>query len=317
MIVFGGVPSRRLGRSLGINNIPPKICSYSCVYCQLGNTPQMRIDRQNFYEPEQIFSEVSKKLGELSEEKIDYLTFVPDGEPTLDVNLGKTIELLKSLGIKIAVLTNGSLIFKEDVREDLVKADLVSFKVDSINENAWRKTDRPHGLLKLNNILEGMLEFANKFNGEIITETMLINGINDKKEEIEQIKNFLVKLKPKKAYIAIPTRPPAEDWVKAAYEQTVNITYQMFSEALGKNKTVLLIGEEENTFSFSGNIKDDLLSITSVHPMREDAVKELLRKAETDQETVEKLIRDGKLIKIRYGEHNFYMRKIPSRTSTT
>ncbi len=168
MIVFGVVPSRRLGWSLGINNIPPKICSYSCVYCQLGRTPQMHLIRQAFFEPEQIFRDVKKKLHGLKE-KVDYLTFVPDGEPTLDVNLGKIIELLKTFGTKIAVLTNGSLISNRAVREDLAKADLVSLKVDAINENIWRRIDRPHGLLKLNQILEGILDFADIFNGKIIT----------------------------------------------------------------------------------------------------------------------------------------------------
>jgi len=112
MIAFGPVPSRRLGRSLGINNIPPKICTYSCIYCQLGRTIKMQVEREGFYEPEQILDSVRDKVERAreSEESIDYLTFVPDGEPTLDVNLGCEIELLEPLGLKTAVITNGSLI---------------------------------------------------------------------------------------------------------------------------------------------------------------------------------------------------------------
>jgi len=99
--VFGPVPSRRLGRSLGINNIPPKICSYSCVYCQLGRTLRMEIERRAFYEPEELIRAVRERVEELREggERIDYLTFVPDGEPTLDSNLGEEIAALKDLGI--------------------------------------------------------------------------------------------------------------------------------------------------------------------------------------------------------------------------
>ncbi|MCK4471545.1 MAG: radical SAM protein, partial [Anaerolineae bacterium] len=117
MIAFGPVPSRRLGRSLGINNIPPKICTYSCVYCQLGRTIKMQIKRHAFYEPEKVLQDVHDKVEKVREtgERIDYLTFVPDGEPTLDVNLGREIELLRPLGIKIAVISNGSLIGREDV----------------------------------------------------------------------------------------------------------------------------------------------------------------------------------------------------------
>ena len=121
---------------LGINNIPPKICSYSCIYCQIGRTDSMSISRKEYYSPNQIFDEVGKKVTKLrnSNEQVDYLTFVPDGEPTLDINLGKEIELLKQLGIKIAVITNSSLLWDENVRKNLMNADWVSVKIDSVNE---------------------------------------------------------------------------------------------------------------------------------------------------------------------------------------
>lgn len=110
-IAFGPVPSRRLGHSLGINNIPPKTCTYSCVYCQLGNTINMPVERKNFYKVTDITQAVKEKVKQVKEkgEQIDYLSFVPDGEPTLDANLGQEIELLKSLGIKIAIISNASL----------------------------------------------------------------------------------------------------------------------------------------------------------------------------------------------------------------
>ncbi len=118
MIAFGPIPSRRLGRSLGINNIPPKICSYACIYCQLGKTSQMIVNPQTFYSPEKIFNEVQEKVKRSKEKKeaIDYLTFVPDGEPTLDINLEQEIKLVKSLGTKVAVISNGTLLEKRLVR---------------------------------------------------------------------------------------------------------------------------------------------------------------------------------------------------------
>ena len=165
MISFGPVPSRRLGRSLGINNIPPKICTYSCVYCQVGKTVEKQVKRSHFYDPEEIYRDVRKKVEEAQKrgESIDYLTFVPDGEPTLDVNLARTIELLKPLGFKIAVITNGSLIWREDVRADLAKADWVSFKIDSTSEKTWRRINRPQRSMRLPAILSGMLEFADTY----------------------------------------------------------------------------------------------------------------------------------------------------------
>ena len=107
-VAFGPVPSRRLGRSLGINNIPPKFCSYSCVYCQVGKTRDLTIARRSFYKPEEIFEQVKRKVNETIQrnEQIDYLTFVADGEPTLDMNLGNEVSLLKQIGIPIAIITN-------------------------------------------------------------------------------------------------------------------------------------------------------------------------------------------------------------------
>ena len=310
-IIYGPVPSRRLGHSLGINNIPPKICSYSCVYCQLGNTVNMQAERETFYEPSEIVQRVKEKVKQVRKkgEPIDYLTFVPDGEPTLDVNLGKEIELLNSLDIKIAVITNASLIWRQDVRQDLQKADWVSLKVDMASQEIWRRINRPQKLLNLEAILDGMLKFADTFDGELTTESMLIQGINDGSEEIERIASFLAELKPNKAYLAIPTRPPAKRTISAASEQAINMAFQILKQRL--SNVEYLIGYEGNAFAFTGNVEDDLLSITSVHPMREEAVIELLKKADTDWKVVDKLIKDGSLMEVEYQGRKFYMRKLP------
>ena len=314
MIAFGPVPSRRLGKSLGVNNIPDKVCSYACVYCQIGRTLKMEIERRPFYEPELIFEEVRKKVEEARArgERIDYITFVPDGEPTLDVNLGREAELLKALGIPLAVLTNSSLIWREDVREELMKFDLVSLKLDTVSESLWRRIDRPHKSLSLERILNGMLEFRGEFEGELITETMLVGGI-DYGDEFERLADFLAELKPDKAYIAVPTRPPAEPWVKPANEDTINRAFQVFADRLGPERVEYLIGYEGNAFAFTGNVEEDLLSITAVHPMREDAVREFLRKANADWDVVEKLLGEGRLIELEYRGRKFYMRALPSR----
>jgi len=218
------------------------------------------------------------------------------------------IELLKSLGIKIAVITNASLIWKEDVRDDLSKADWVSLKIDALNNDLWRKINRAHGSLKLGKILEGISEFAHIFNSELATETMLVQDINDHAEELEKIADFIARPKPKKSYISIPTRPPAEKWVKPATEHTINIAYQLFSE---KSINVeYLIGYEGNAFAFTGNVEEDLLSITSVHPMREEGANEFLTKAKADWNIIEKLINEDKLIEVKYKNKKFYIRKL-------
>ena len=268
MIAFGPVPSRRLGRSLGINSIPPKICTYSCVYCQLGRTLKMEVDRRAFYEPEMVVSDVADKVARTRQagEAIEYLTFVPDGEPTLDINLGREIERLKPLGLPIAVISNASLIWRKDVRQDLVDADWVSLKVDAVEEAAWRQIDRPHGSLDLSSIMAGLLAFAREYRGKLVTETMLVAGVNDGNGGLKALAGFLARLQPDRAYLSIPTRPPAEPWALPPDEQTVNRAYQILREEVEQVR--YLIGYEGNAFAFTGDVEEDLLSITAVHPMR-------------------------------------------------
>jgi len=309
-IVYGPVPSRRLGRSLGINNIPPKRCSYSCVYCQLGNTTNMQVEREIYYDSLEIARRVEERVKHIREngETVDYVTFVTDGEPTLDINLGREIEVLRAMGIKIAVITNASLTWREDVRRDLQKADWVSIKVDSATPGVWSRINRPHGALRLDVILEGVTSFAQTFKGILATETMLIKGINDDIGEMGQVADFLKKLEPDMAYLAIPTRPPAEQ-LEPATEQIINAAYQIFAERL--SNVEYLIGYEGNAFASTGNVVEDLLSITAVHPMREEAVIEMLRKAKTGWNIIEELTEDDKLTETEYQGKKFYMRKLP------
>lgn len=310
MIAFGPVPSRRLGQSLGINNIPPKICSYACVYCQLGRTLTMRIERQAYYDPETVFREVAQKVSKVQKrgQKIDYLTFVPDGEPTLDIHLLEEIELLKTLDIKIAVITNSSLIWQEAVRETLAEADWVSLKVDSVSEETWRKIDRPHHTLRLKAIQEGISLFAQHFIGKLVTETMLVEGTNDSEQELSGVAGFLTGIKPAIAYLSVPTRPPAEPFAVAPAENKINRAFHLFQQKLPEVE--LLIGYEGNAFAFTGNVEDDLLSITAVHPMREDAVEQFLQRAGSGWEVIARLIRDNKLVETAFQGKKFYLRKL-------
>jgi len=295
---------------LGVNNIPPKVCSYSCVYCQLGRTIKMQSERQTFYEPQEILKEVEEKVTKATQaqEAIDYLTFVPDGEPTLDINLGCDIDLLEPLGINIAVITNASLIWREDVREDLVKADWVSVKVDSTREETWRKINRPHRTLELTTILDGMLEFAETYRGELVTETMLVEGVNDNDDQVREVAEFLTRLKPDTSYLSIPTRPPAEQWAEPPSEEVINRAYQILGKSV--EQVEYLIGYEGNAFAFTAGVEEDLLSITAVHPMREEAVEDFLGRASADWSAIHRLIAQGQLIKTEYDGKSFYMRRL-------
>ena len=309
LIAFGPVPSRRLGRSLGINNIPAKICSYSCAYCQVGRTLQMSAERRSYYLPQQIFDQVAQKVAEARDLglTIDYLSFVPDGEPTLDSNLGEEIDMLKTLGIKIAVISNASLIWDEKVREDLFKADWVSVKVDSLEDKAWRRIDRPHRSLRLDTILQGLKDFAREYSGILATESMLLAGINDCKASLLALAEFLEGIDPEVSYISVPIRPPTESWVQMPSPENLCLAYQIFSQRL--KRVELLVGYEGDSFDFTGEAKEDILAIASVHPMREAALRRFLEKSGNSWDIIEELLEKKELLRIEYQGNSFYLRR--------
>jgi len=312
MIVYGPVPSRRLGQSIGINNIPPKICSYSCVYCQLGRTNQMQVKRQAFYSPEDICREAEIKLKQLETEnkQADYFSFVPDGEPTLDMNLGKTIEFLKPYNTKIAVITNASLLWMDDVKEDLMGADWVSVSIDAAEETTWHKIDRPHGMLKHQDILNGIIEFSKAFHGTLVTETMLVEGINDHETCIEKIAEQIALVQPQKAYLLVPTRPPAESSVRRASAENLRKAAATIRGVSGTDVECITGDETEEGFFFTEDIADDIISIASVHPIREDIIENLLEKRNANRSVISKLLDRGSLIEYTYEGKKFYKRNI-------
>lgn len=307
MIVFGPVPSRRLGYSLGINHIPPKHCPYSCVYCQIGRTTHLETRTQAFYLVEKILKEVENKIRESTQagRAIDYLSLVPDGEPTLEENLNQLIKGLAAFGIPVAVISNASLINRDVVQEALCLADWVSLKVDSVNEPDWHRINRPHGSLSLSTILNGILAFRNKFQGELVTETMLISGINDDKQSILQLSTFLKELQPFKSYLSIPVRPPAETWVKTPDYESIRIVLDVIEQQLPFAD--VLFDQENADFVSTGNMVSDILAILAVHPIYENALRSMLKRAGADWSIVEGLLKNGMISTIEYRDQLFFL----------
>ena len=307
-IAFGPVPSRRLGQSLGINNIPRKSCSYSCVYCQVGVTLHPTVERRAFYTPTQIVSAVRTRLEALARhgEHVDYLSFVPDGEPTLDSNLHTIITLLKPLGVPVAVISNASLIWDAQVREALALADLVSLKVDSADEASWRRINQPYAALTLVDILDSIRQFAHRYRGTLLTETMLVEGHNDSRAAIEQTARFIGELTPATAYVAIPTRPPAVPGIRPASAASLVLAHETF-QAVGLH-TELLVAEQPGEFGFTGDVTADILRTAMVHPLSDVAVQNLLDKAGAGPECLAGLLEEGLLTQVQYAGKPFYVR---------
>ncbi len=309
MISFGPVPSRRLGKSLGINNITsPKTCSYGCVYCQVGKTMKKSIKRETFFQSEVILEKVRQHLEQLSKENYpDYLTFVSNGEPTLDLNLGKSILLLKELGFPVAVITNASLLFEESVRDDLHLADWVSLKMDAGDNDTWQEVNRPASGLDFNRIIEGINLFSNEYNGILCTETMLIDGVNDNLNNLTNLSGLIKKVNPGKAYLAIPTRPPSDESVNPPDSNKLNIAWQIFNN--NHITTEFLTGFEGSDTGFTGNIYDDILNITAVHPLRQDSLIKLLRNDNAEFRVVKSLIKQRLIRSTIYNGHKYYLRE--------
>jgi len=212
MFVYGPVPSRRLGHSLGVDIIPRKTCSYSCVYCQLGRTKKCQIQLESFFPPESILKEIGVRLNS---GQPDYLSFVGHGEPTLSSDLGRLIDVCKNRWpIPVAVITNGSLFYDPQVRRNLLQADVVLPSLDAANETVFQKINRPHPDLHLDKIIDGLIAFRQEYAGKIRLEIMLVENINDSEEHILELKKIVDIVKPDVVDISIPIRPPTEKWAK-------------------------------------------------------------------------------------------------------
>jgi wyosine [tRNA(Phe)-imidazoG37] synthetase (radical SAM superfamily) len=234
MLVYGPVSSRRLGRSLGLNNIPYKYCSYSCIYCQVGGTTKLQVEPAVFYQPESLLRETKARIEKVGADGsiVDYISFVPDGEPTLDRNLGTLISMLKQeLRYPVAVITSGALLWREEVAEAVSLADWVSVKVDSVVESVWRRINRPDPRLAFQEVLEGIRTFASNYRGELVSETMLVDRENTAAEELAGLADYLKEISPSKAYLSIPYRPPAEPSVRVPDAEQLNRARQAFEEA--------------------------------------------------------------------------------------
>lgn len=312
-LVFGPVASRRLGRSLGVNHVPAKTCSYSCVYCQLGPTPSTEHERRAFFAPERVAQTVLTRLAELRArgERVDYVTLVPDGEPTLDAGLGRLLELLRPSTVPIAVMSNGSLCYRADVRAELGLADWVSLKVDAGRVATWRSINRPDPRIAFEQLREGLRRFARAYAGVLVTETMLVAGLNDSEDEVAATVEIVRELAPRIAYLGVPTRPPAQPWVDAPADDVVARAYALMSARLPRVET--LADYPEPDVGFAHDLESELCAIAAVHPLRRPEVERLVEKANAHFADVERLIDHGELSRIEYRGQEFYVRPVVPR----
>lgn len=306
--IFGPVPSRRLGQSLGVDPIPSKTCNYQCIYCQLGKTTNFTNERKNYYPKTEIIDEIKQVVAE-NQINFDYLTFVGSGEPTLYKDLGELIESAKIFTAKpLCVITNGSLLYKREVRSDLCNADVVLPTLDAGDEKAFRLINRPHPEIEFNKFIEGFIKFRKIFKGKFWVEIMLVRNVNDSEQALYKIKEKLDLIQPDRIDINVPIRPPAENWVQIPDKSI----FKRLNNIFGEYKNINF--PEKGVFTYhSTNFEQELLSIIERHPMREKNIydtfsSELLTKKEI-KKRLNDLEQNQKLIKIVYNHENFWKLK--------
>ena len=302
--IYGPVPSRRLGISLGISPIPKKTCNYSCIYCQLGRTDHLTNLRQLFYPVVEIIDELKDFLKTTI--PFDVITIVGEGEPTLYLGIGELIHQIRKITPKpLAVITNGALLYDPTLQEELASADIILPTLDAWDEASFKKINRPHGALNYSRVINGIQSFSKEYQGQIWIEIMLMEGINDDEQALIQYKAMLKKLKFDKLYINTPIRPPAEANVKPVEHKRIN----QIAGYLGGISIDLLESE-----GFHSEIKDDyeaILSIIKRHPMNQFEIEGFLkaRGLYNGDEILNRLKKDKALEVIHYKGYNSYRLK--------
>ena len=275
--IFGPVPSKRLGQSLGIDPIPSKVCNWNCIYCQLGRTKLMSRgkERKEYYPRQDILAEFKQAISEHKREEIDWITFVGSGEPTLHSGIGWLIKEVKKFGqYPTAIITNGSLLYLQEGREDLYDADAVMPSLDAGSENLYRRINRALPELTLDTLIEGLTTFRKSYTGKFWLETMLIKGMNDSEEALQDLALTVERIKPDQLHLNIPTRPPAENWIEPADEEGIARAERILGNV------AVLITPRSGVFSIkenSGDLGEEILGIITRHPMSEEQLLENLK----------------------------------------
>ncbi len=296
--------------SLGVDNLREPRCPYACSHCRWGRILNMDVERQHFYDAEEVVGAVGRALEARAgdAEPLDYVTFVPKGETTLDANLGKMIRGVKQFGVRVAVYTSCAIIWRPDVREDLVDADWVSLQTDATRLDTWLKINRPHPSLHLARILEGMLEFSKAYGGGLVTETFLFRGVNDDLEQAEELGRFISRLHPVKAYLNIPQSPPEELWIRPPHEADLTRIYRSWSDLL--EQVEILAPEAGVPGDELGPVEGLILEEASRRPLSGGQLHELVERSGGDVQVVDNLLGKERLVRLEIGDTDFYVRKL-------
>lgn len=299
MYVYGPINSIRLGRTLYVNIVPNNVCSYNCVYCHCGVTRIQSSVREKFYPFDDIMAEIINRAYHTAPR---HISFIGEGEPTLSRDLGSLIEQTRlKTEVPIVICTNGSLLFRKDVRQDLAGAEVVIIKIDAGDENDFLKINRPLNNLDYQMIISGMTKFRGEFDGQIWVDVMLVKNVNDSHQDIISISETIQKIRPNQIYVRTLTSPPAEPNVHPAETPTLEFAMTKFGNIAPTSMW------REGSVEVEGFIdaRQALLEISRKHPLAKNRALELER-AFSAPGIVVQLIETRELVEIEY-ENNKYL----------
>jgi len=304
--IFGPVPSRRLGISLGVDIMPHKTCSLNCVYCECGRTTDLTIKRGEYTPMESIREELKDFLS--GNPKLDFITFSGSGEPTLHTGIGEIAGFIKAdyPQYRLALLTNGTLFYQGNVIEQVLDMDVIIASLDAATEKNFIRINRPHPGLDFKQIVDGLICLRENFSGQLWMEVFLVPGINDNEIELKKIKNLLANIKPDKIQINTLDRPGAENWVRPVDKKRL-IDANRF---LSGFEVIKDFTPEKNSFILKENDFSRFLSTLKRRPCTDEDVSQILGIHVNDvKRFLEPLIESGKIEKKEMPRGIFYMAK--------
>lgn len=262
--VYGPVASRRLGHSLGVDPLPLKTCNWNCVYCQLGRSTPLTNERREWISAELILSEVETALQFVTPGKVDWITFVGSGEPTLHSKLGWMIEQVKQMTtIPVGLITNGALFYRPDVRQEVLAADAILPTLSAGSAELHRTIHRHHGELTFERHLSGLVALRDAYDGHLWLELMLVAGLNDSEAALHDIAAAVEQIRPDKVHITLPTRPPSETWVAMPDLDAILRAVAI----LGSVATVVEPNSDMVTLLDAGDLFDAVVGLVTRHPV--------------------------------------------------
>ncbi|KQC12069.1 MAG: radical SAM protein, partial [Candidatus Cloacimonas sp. SDB] len=272
--LFGPVPSRRLGISLGVDLVPHKVCSLNCVYCEVGKTTNLTIERREYVPIDGVIEELNNYLSQNPE--LDFITFSGQGEPTLNSGLEKVINFIKSNfpRYKVALITNGTLFWDKNIRNEVQKADVLLPSLDAVDKMTFLKLNRPNKNLQIDQIIEGLITLRKEFKGKIYLEIFFVPGLNDTESELNLLKSTTQKIEPDIMQLNTLDRPGTENWVKPLprerLEQIVKFFQPLPVEIISNPKA------RKQIQSFNQNISDQILETIKRRPVTDKDLSHIL-----------------------------------------